>query len=81
KIVFIVRYSGELVIVDPTFHTKETTLVSCRNATREDVECVIELMAQGAISESIKNNQEFDFYTCGNQYQKNVVENNKLVNG
>ena len=27
---------GELVIDDPTFHKKETTLLSSRNATRED---------------------------------------------
>ncbi len=74
KIVFIGLYIGELVIDDPTFH-KETTLLSSRNATREDFECVIELMAQGAISETMMKNQEFDFYTFGNQYQKNVVEN------
>ncbi|EIZ0733184.1 alcohol dehydrogenase catalytic domain-containing protein [Salmonella enterica] len=81
KIVFIGLYIGELVIDDPTFHKKETTLLSSRNATREDFECVIELMAQGAISETMMKNQEFDFYTFGNQYQKNVVENKKLVKG
>ncbi|EBL9054876.1 galactonate oxidoreductase [Salmonella enterica] len=81
KIVFIGLYIGKLVIDDPTFHKKETTLLSSRNATREDFECVIELMAQGAISETMMKNQEFDFYTFGNQYQKNVVENKKLVKG
>ena len=44
KIVFIGLYIGELVIDDPTFHKKETTLLSSRNATREDFALVIELM-------------------------------------
>ncbi len=57
KIVFIGLYIGELVIDDPTFHKKETTLLSSRNATREDFECVIELMAQGAISETMMKNR------------------------
>lgn len=81
KIVFIGLYIGELVIDDPTFHKKETTLLSSRNATREDFECVIELMAQGAINEEMMKNHEYDFYTFGHQYKENVVENKKLVKG
>ncbi|WP_159565519.1 zinc-binding alcohol dehydrogenase family protein [Budvicia diplopodorum] len=81
KIVFVGLYIGDLVIDDPTFHKKETTLLSSRNATREDFECVIELMAMGTINEMMMKNKEYDFYTFGHQYKENVVENKELVKG
>jgi 2-desacetyl-2-hydroxyethyl bacteriochlorophyllide A dehydrogenase len=81
KIVFIGLYIGDLVMDDPTFHKKETTLLSSRNATRQDFERVIELMAQGKISESIMKNKEYDFHSFGLNYQQDVVENKELVKG
>ncbi|MFA0438933.1 galactonate oxidoreductase [Vibrio sp. 10N.286.49.C2] len=81
KIVFIGLYIGDLVLDDPTFHKKETTLLSSRNATRIDFERVIELMASGAISQDIMKNQDYDFYTFGNSYKQDVVENKELVKG
>lgn len=81
KIVFIGLYIGEFVIDDLIFYKKESMLLSSCNVMWEDFECVIELMVQGVISEIMMKNQEFDFYMFGNQYQKNVVENKKLVKG
>ena len=81
KIVFIGLYIGDLVLDDPTFHKKETTLLSSRNATRQDFERVIELMALGKISEKIMKNKEYDFYTFGNTYKEDVVESKSLVKG
>jgi len=81
KIVLIGLYIGELEMDDPTFHKKETTLISSRNATRQDFERVIELMAQGAISESIMKNRDYDFHTFGNTYKDDVVENKSLIKG
>ncbi|PMH45325.1 galactonate oxidoreductase [Vibrio sp. 10N.286.49.B3] len=81
KIVFIGLYIGDLVLDDPTFHKKETTLLSSRNATRVDFERVIELMASGAISQEIMKNKDYDFYTFGNSYKQDVVENKELVKG
>ncbi|ENA3254399.1 zinc-binding alcohol dehydrogenase family protein [Enterobacter hormaechei] len=81
KIVFIGLYIGELSIDDPTFHKKETTLLASRNATREDFECVIALMANGTLNEHLMVNQEFDFCKIGDRYQQDVVENKKLVKG
>lgn len=81
KVVFIGLYIGELVMDDPTFHKKETTLLSSRNATSEDFECVIELMCSGLISEEMMKNQEFDFFTVGNDYQKIIVENREMIKG
>jgi 2-desacetyl-2-hydroxyethyl bacteriochlorophyllide A dehydrogenase len=81
KIVFIGLYIGDLQMDDPTFHKKETTLLASRNATREDFERVIELMAKGLIDEKIMKNKEYDFFTFGNSYKKDVVENKTLVKG
>ena len=81
KIVFIGLYIGDLVLDDPTFHKKETTLLSSRNATRVDFERVIELMDSGAISQDIMKNKDYDFYTFGNSYKQDVVENKELVKG
>lgn len=81
KLVFIGLYIGDLVIDDPTFHKKETTLLSSRNATREDFERVIELMASGDISEDIMKNKDYDFDTFGLSYKEDVVENRSLVKG
>ncbi|MEO3990190.1 zinc-binding alcohol dehydrogenase family protein [Pseudocitrobacter cyperus] len=81
KIVFIGLYIGDLVLDDPSFHKKETTLLSSRNATREDFECVIDLMSRGLIHEEMMKNTEFDFHTVGLDYQKNVVDNKEMVKG
>ncbi|WP_026960084.1 MULTISPECIES: zinc-binding alcohol dehydrogenase family protein [Aliagarivorans] len=81
KIVFIGLYIGDLVLDDPTFHKKETTLLSSRNATREDFERVIELMDQGKISEDIMKNKDYQFDTVGLTYKQDVVENADLIKG
>ncbi|MGU4957225.1 zinc-binding dehydrogenase, partial [Escherichia coli] len=81
KIVFIGLYIGELVIDDPTFHKKETTLLSSRNATREDFALVIELMRSNKIHENLMKNQAFNFFSVGEDYQRNVVENKNMVKG
>lgn len=81
KIVFIGLYIGELVLDDPTFHRKETTLLSSRNATRVDFEYVISLMAAGEIDEDMMKNIEYDFHTFGHKYKEEVVENKNLVKG
>ena len=80
-IVFIGLYIGELVIDDPTFHKKETTLLSSRNATREDFVLVIELMRSNKIHENLMKNQLFNFFHVGEDYQRNVVENKNMVKG
>lgn len=81
KLVFIGFTKGELAFHNPTFHMKETTLLGSRNATRQDFERVIQLMAEGSICESVMKNQEYDFYSFGNTYKQDVVENKALVKG
>lgn len=81
KLLFIGLYIGDLIIDDPTFHKKESTLLSSRNATREDFEKVISLFESGLLSESLMKNKEYDFYTFGNNYQQAVVDNKELIKG
>ncbi|GEM79828.1 zinc-binding alcohol dehydrogenase family protein [Vibrio superstes] len=81
RLVFIGFTKGELAFHNPTFHMKETTLMSSRNATREDFEHVIELMASGAISENIMKNKEYDFHSFGLRYGEDVCQNKDLVKG
>lgn len=81
KVVFIGLYIGDLVLDDPTFHKKETTLLSSRNATRQDFDRVIELMEQGLISEDVMKNKDYDFASVGLTYKEDVVENKELIKG
>jgi len=81
KIVFIGLYIGDLVMDDPTFHKKETTLLASRNATLEDFDKVLELMSTGLLSESIMKNKDYDFHTFGARYKEDVVENKSLIKG
>ncbi|MCW8345889.1 zinc-binding alcohol dehydrogenase family protein [Vibrio sp. ZSDZ65] len=81
KLVFIGFTKGELSFHNTTFHMKETTLMSSRNAMREDFEHVIELMASGAISENIMKNKEYDFHSFGLTYGEDVCQNRDLVKG
>ena len=81
KIVFVGLYIGNLELDDPTFHRKETTLMSSRNATGEDFEKVISLMKIGAISESMMKSHDFNFETVGDIYVEQVVQNKELVKG
>lgn len=60
---------------------KETTLLSSRNATQEDFALVIELMRSNKIHENLMKNQAFDFFSVGEDYQRNVVENKNMVKG
>ncbi len=81
KLVFIGLYIGDLKIDDPTFHKKETTLISSRNATREDFETVMTLFKSGLLNEEMMVNQEFDFYTFGHDYASAVANNKTLIKG
>lgn len=81
KIVFIGLYIGDLKIEDPVFHSKETTLLASRNATIEDFETVLGYMQKGLLDADMMINREYDFYSVGNSYQADVVDNKALVKG
>lgn len=49
KLVFVGLVKSDITFHDPDFHKKELTLLSSRNATREDFERVIRSMAEGKV--------------------------------
>lgn len=49
KLIFVGLYPGEITFSDPDFHKRETTLLSSRNATREDFERVMQSLEAGQI--------------------------------
>lgn len=49
KLVFVGLFTGEVAFDDPSFHRKEMTLLSTRNATRRDFQRVLRLMESGII--------------------------------
>ena len=81
RLVFVGLYIGDLEIDDPTFHKKETTLLSSRNSTREDYEDVIEMMEVGQLHEDFMLNFEYEFDTIGSRYEIDVVNNKDLIKG
>ncbi len=44
RLVYVGLFQGEFALNDPEFHKRETTLLSSRNATREDFDHVIQCM-------------------------------------
>jgi len=49
RLVYVGLVKADITFHDPDFHKKETTLLSSRNATREDFEHVIRCMEEGSI--------------------------------
>ena len=49
RLVYVGLVQGDIAFFDPDFHKREMTLLSSRNATREDFEHVMNAIRQGAI--------------------------------
>jgi hypothetical protein len=62
KLVYVGLVKADITFHDPDFHKKELTLLSSRNATREDFQHVIRSLETGAIDDSayITHTCEFD---------------------
>lgn len=80
-LVFVGLYIGDLQIDDPTFHRKETTLLSSRNSTIEDFHYVISLLESGALHERFLHNRTYDFDSIGHSYEQDVVGDDELIKG
>ncbi|MDU7866321.1 MAG: zinc-binding alcohol dehydrogenase family protein [Pantoea sp.] len=80
-IVYVGLHKGDLVIPDSEFHKKETTLMSSRNATREDFDRVRELMASGALRAEMMLNHHLDFSTLADTFESQVINNRELIKG
>lgn len=49
RLVYVGLFIGEFTLNDPEFHKRETTLLSSRNSTAEDMQAVIAAMESGAL--------------------------------
>ncbi len=79
RLIFVGLYIGDLILDDPTFHKKETTLLASRNATAQDFEKVISLYKTGDLSENILLSHRYKFDEIGKSYAKDIVKNNDLI--
>ncbi|MGR6980353.1 zinc-binding alcohol dehydrogenase family protein [Testudinibacter sp. P27/CKL/0425] len=81
KIVFVGLFKGDLVINDPDFHKKETTLMGSRNATEEDFVKVQKLMSENKIHSSMMLSDMFKYDDLVNIYENEIINNKSLVKG
>ncbi|KAE9529820.1 zinc-binding alcohol dehydrogenase family protein [Testudinibacter aquarius] len=81
RIVFVGLFKGDLVIHDPDFHKKETTLMGSRNATQEDFIKVQRLMSEGKICSSMMLSDTFNYTDLADIYEEKIVKNKNLVKG
>ncbi len=79
RLIFVGLYIGDLILDDPIFHKKETTLLASRNATIEDFKKVISLYKNGALSEDMLLSHSYQFSEIGKSYAKDIVENKSLI--
>lgn len=69
RYVLIGLQKGEIVITHPEFHKREATLMSSRNATREDFDHVIQSMKSGAVDPSTYITHEVKFSELKNRFE------------
>ncbi|MGV6988042.1 zinc-binding alcohol dehydrogenase family protein [Testudinibacter sp. P80/BLE/0925] len=81
RIVFVGLFKGDLVIHDPDFHKKETTLMGSRNATQEDFTKVQKLMSEGKLNSSMMLSDTFNYTELADIYEEKIVKNKNLVKG
>lgn len=70
KLVYIGLVKDTITFNDPDFHAKEMTLLSSRNATKEDFEYVIDCLSKGLVktgyaTKKIKLDHAIEFFTKG----------------
>lgn len=69
RYVLIGLQKNELIFSHPEFHKRETTLMSSRNATREDFNHVMQCMKQGLINPLTYITHKVKFAEVGNEFE------------
>ncbi|MFM6949281.1 MAG: zinc-binding alcohol dehydrogenase family protein [Aquirufa sp.] len=70
---------GQIQLSHPDFHKKEGTLMSSRNATREDFEYVIECLRNQQIDLSNYISKEIDFMNLPQEFNEIPKPENKII--
>lgn len=70
RYVLVGLQKGEINVSHPEFHKREATLMSSRNATREDFEHVISTMKSGLVDPTKYITHRVDFDNVKNEFEK-----------
>lgn len=79
RYVLVGLQKGELSFSHPEFHKRESTLMSSRNATREDFEYVIESLKSGKINPKSYLTHRVDFYDLPNNFERLISLENNVI--
>ncbi|MDQ6761728.1 MAG: zinc-binding alcohol dehydrogenase family protein [Bacteroidota bacterium] len=79
RFVLIGLQKEEISFSHPEFHKRETTLMSSRNATREDFERVIKEMKNGLVDPSIYITQRIQFDDLKEAFQTRLYDADKVI--
>ncbi len=69
RYVLVGLQKGELIVSHPEFHKREATLMSSRNATREDFEQVIQAIKTGQVKPETYITHRVTFDEVGNKFE------------
>lgn len=70
---------GEISFSHPEFHKREGTLMSSRNATKEDFKKVMQMIADGSIDPRCMITHQLTFEHLADQFSSLMVPENKVV--
>lgn len=79
RFVLIGLQKEEISFSHPEFHKRETTLMSSRNATREDFEQVIKAMKHGLVNPSVYITQRIKFDDLKEAFETWLYDTDKVI--
>ena len=79
RYVLIGLQKGDLVFSHPEFHKRETTLMSSRNATRNDFDHVITAMKRGLVTPTTYINNEVTFKAMASSFPSWLDASNGII--
>jgi 2-desacetyl-2-hydroxyethyl bacteriochlorophyllide A dehydrogenase len=79
KYILIGLQKNEIIFSHPEFHKRETTLMSSRNATREDFEHVISCIRKKLIDPSIYITHRVKFEEVKNEFDSWLIPKNRVI--
>ena len=79
RIVFVSVVKADISFHDPEFHKRETTLLGSRNATKEDVEHVVQCMRDNRVKSASLITHKAKFDTVVDVFPEWIKPENKVV--
>lgn len=79
KLIYVGLVKGDICFDDPSFHSKELTLMGSRNATLEDFQYVIACIENGEVNANDYISQELSFQETANFFETGDFSKNKSI--